>query len=74
MLEKPGAHHCLSSQESGSSSVELSSKLLLPDVFLKYLHHKRPKLTVIPNEDEVNAAHFDFDRCITGITVTAKQA
>ena len=25
-------------------------------------------------QDEVNAAHFDFDRCITGITMTAKQA
>ena len=25
-------------------------------------------------QDEVKGAHFDFDRCITGITLTAKQA
>ena len=30
-----------------SSLLELSSELLLPKVFLKYSHRKRPKLTVI---------------------------
>ena len=34
--------HC---QELGLSSVELSSELLPPEVFSKYSHHKRPKLT-----------------------------
>ena len=38
----------LNSQESDPSSIELSSELLLPEVFLKYSHRKRPKLTVIP--------------------------
>ena len=38
----------LNSQESGSSSLEISSELPLPEVFSKHSHCKRPKLTVIP--------------------------
>ena len=33
--------------KSGSSSLELFSELLRPEVFSKYSHRKRPKLTVI---------------------------